>query len=461
MATYRIGIGSFNLKDGAVGLGTESSGLGNLKVEGTIKTTDLDVTGVSTFYRYAGFAADNINISIGRTTTLTGEHSTIGDIVVGVGETFTVSTGATIDVGTVESVSIGTHFSFPTGGLNDRPEVLVEGTVRFNVDIGTLEFYNGVEWKQFTPSGASGRAVWGGGYNPATPIWPSPSTTPGLSYAMDFVSIPTLGNAQHFGDLSAGGGSKGSMGGNGSRGLFIGGYWPAAPSKTQQIDYITIPSQGNGIDFGDLTNSNTWGAQGASSSTRGIRMAGFSAVNTIDYVEISTVGDAIDFGDLTSTRFSAGVCASPVRVLGGGGNNGATLYSTIDMITTSSKGNSVDDGDLRLGAYGVSSASSSTRGIWAGGYNTTQNTEIQYRTISSSGMAQYFGDLSVKKHYPAATSSQIRGLMGGGMTGPVLLNTIEYVTIATTGNSSDFGDLLESRRASAAVSDSHGGLGGY
>ena len=46
MATYRIGIGSFNLKDGAVGIGTESTGLGNLKVEGTYKTTDLDVTGV-------------------------------------------------------------------------------------------------------------------------------------------------------------------------------------------------------------------------------------------------------------------------------------------------------------------------------------------------------------------------------------------------------------------------------
>ena len=75
MATYRIGIGSFNLKDGAVGLGTESSGLGNLKVEGTIKTTDLYVTGVSTFTRYAGLAADDLNINVD--TSLTGEHSTL------------------------------------------------------------------------------------------------------------------------------------------------------------------------------------------------------------------------------------------------------------------------------------------------------------------------------------------------------------------------------------------------
>jgi len=129
MATYRIGIGSFNLKDGAVGLGTESSGLGNLKVEGTFKTTDLDTTsGIATFTRYAGFAVDNLEIGKdSRDTTLTGEHFTTGDIVVGVNSTFTVSVGATVDVGTVPSVSIGTHFSPPTGGVEDRPEVPVEG----------------------------------------------------------------------------------------------------------------------------------------------------------------------------------------------------------------------------------------------------------------------------------------------------------------------------------------------
>ena len=191
MATYRIGIGSFNLKDGAVGLGTESSGLGNLKVEGTVKTTDLDVIGVSTFQRYAGFAADDVNIV--RDTSLTGEHSTIGDIVVGLNSTFTVSVGATVDVGTVESVSIGTHFSPPSGGIEDRPEVPVEGTVRFNTDLNTLEFYNGVDWRQFTVnnSGGSGRAVYAGGRTPS-----SPYTT-----KIEYAEIASTGNTQGFGDL--------------------------------------------------------------------------------------------------------------------------------------------------------------------------------------------------------------------------------------------------------------------
>ena len=121
MASYRIGIGSFSLaENGGVGIGTDSAGLGNLRVEGTFKTTDLDITtGIATFTRYAGFAVDNLEI---KDTSLTGEHSTQGDIVVGLNSTFTVSTGATVTVETVESVSIGTHFSPPTGGTEERPE---------------------------------------------------------------------------------------------------------------------------------------------------------------------------------------------------------------------------------------------------------------------------------------------------------------------------------------------------
>ena len=189
MATYRIGIGSFNLKDGAIGIGTESTGLGNLKVEGTYKTSDLDVTGVSTFIRYAGFVADDININ---DTTLTGEHTSTGDIVVGVNSTFTVSTGATVTVGSIESVSIGTHFSPPTGCINDRPEVPVEGTVRFNTDLNTLEFYNGVEWRQFTVSGNRGRGLNGGGaINSAN-----------QSKIIEYIQIQTLGNSQNFGELN-------------------------------------------------------------------------------------------------------------------------------------------------------------------------------------------------------------------------------------------------------------------
>ena len=167
MPIARIGYGTdFILKDQGVGIGTDTTGV-KLKVGGTTKA-NYNITGIASLTNYAGFAA--ADQSIDGTVTLTGEHSTLGDIVVGIGSTFIVSVGATVDVGTVPSVSIRTHFSPPTGGVEERPEVPVEGTVRFNKDLNTLEFYNGVDWRQFTVSGASTRAVVGGGYDAPAPI---------------------------------------------------------------------------------------------------------------------------------------------------------------------------------------------------------------------------------------------------------------------------------------------------
>ena len=411
MATYRIGIGSFNLKDGAVGIGTESTGLGNLKVEGTIKTTDLDVTGVSTFTRYAGFVADDININ--RDTSLTGEHSTIGDIVVGLNSTFTVSTGATVTVGTVESVSIGTHFSPPTGGINDRPEVPVEGTVRFNIDLNTLEFYNGVEWRQFTVSGARGRGLSGGGaINSAN-----------QSNIIEYIQIQTLGNSISFGELNV------------------------------------------------LARYNT----AVASSTRGLFAGGYSPVrNTIDYVEISTLGNAADFGDLFTGKYYGSGCASPVRGIFQGVTANNTSEGRYQYVTIASKGNSIEWGDPYYKRTAASMASNSVRGIIAGGVNAEHpwfdvvTKSIEYITIASTGSAEYFGEL---QHFRSNSfngcSTSTRAVFCGGSgdtadsPNATLMNSSEFVTIASSGNAQDFGDLSEPRRSMGQCSDSHGGLGGY
>ena len=149
MATFRVGVGSFNIKDGAVGFGTDTDGLGNLKSQRCNKNNMISiVSGASTLTRYSGFAADNINQL--ENITLTSEVGTIGDIVVGVGTSVIISSASTVTVGTVESVSIGTHFSPPTGGIEERGEDFVEGMMRFNTDLNTMEFYNGNEWRQFT-----------------------------------------------------------------------------------------------------------------------------------------------------------------------------------------------------------------------------------------------------------------------------------------------------------------------
>ena len=450
MATYRIGIGSFNLKDNAVGIGTESTGLGNLKVEGTFKTEDLDVTGVSTFTRYAGFAADNLNIN--KDTTLTGEHLTTGDIVVGVNSTFTVSVGATVDVGTVPSVSIGTHFSPPTGNINDRPECPVEGTVRFNKDLNTLEFYNGVDWRQFTVNGSSGRGVFSGG------------ETPTRVSTMDYITIASQGNAISFGNLTNSSGvlRDTSACSSSTRGIICTGEDGSTP-RIVDIQYFTIQSAGNSIDYGDLTVG-TRGSSAVSSSTRGICKNGStpSYVGTIDSFEISTTGNAIDFGDQATASAGGGGASSPTRGIFGGGYT-PTTFAELSYITISSFGNSVKFGELTTARHSPARGivSNTTRGFIVGGSPSGKAIPIDTINFSTLGNAVDFGNLNTTRaEAPSGCSSSTRGIAAGGAT-PTMLKSIDYFTLSTSGSAAYFGDLTEARAGFGGCSDSHGGLGGY
>jgi hypothetical protein len=462
MATFRVGVGSFNIKDGAVGFGTDTDGLGNLRVKGVTKTTGSIVSGASTLTRYSGFAADNINQL--ENITLTSEVGTIGDIVVGVGTSVIISSGSTVTVGTVESVSIGTHFSPPTGGIEERGQDFVEGMMRFNTDLNTMEFYNGNEWRQFTytsdiqnsPS-SSGRALVAGGENPSN------------SSSIDFFNISTNGNANHFGNLSTTIGQGASCSSR-TRGLFAGGR---TPSVINNIEYTTIPSEGNSIDFGDLTLARrrmTGG--GLSSSIRGIFASGYVPspaldVNIIEYVEIATIGNSLDFGDLSVGSWYVSSFSSPTR---GVITEGSDL-PTMEFITISSKGNSVTFGDSTVTAAGRQSCSNSVRGITAGGYGSATTPGhplirfIEFVTIASSGNGQVFGDLTRASAYGQATSSNTRGVFTGGYAtvggGANESNTIDFVIISSAGNAQDFGDLTEGRGGAGACSDCHGGLGGY
>ena len=81
----------------------------------------------------------------------------------------------------------------------------------------------------------------------------------------------------------------------------MGGY--ASPARTNVIQYVTIQSTGNAIDFGDLTDARDPAV--TSSLTRGIACTGDypSNVNIIDFIEIMTTGNTIDFGDLNITGY--------------------------------------------------------------------------------------------------------------------------------------------------------------
>ena len=98
MPIARIGYGTdFILENQGVGIATDTTDV-KLEVGGTTKA-NYNITGIASLTNYAGFA--NAEQNIAGVTTVTGEHSTLGDIVVGVGSVLNVSVGATIDVGTV------------------------------------------------------------------------------------------------------------------------------------------------------------------------------------------------------------------------------------------------------------------------------------------------------------------------------------------------------------------------
>ena len=79
-----------------------------------------------------------------------------------------------------------------------------------------------------------------------------------------------------------------------SRMLVHGG---STPTKQNTIDFVEIPTTGNATDFGDLTSTRTEGGSGANVS-RAVFMGG-GEENTIDYVHFSSQGNAADFGDKT------------------------------------------------------------------------------------------------------------------------------------------------------------------
>ena len=282
-----------------------------------------------------------------------------------------------------------------------------------------------------------GRGVFGGG-----------GTSPLSSNTIDYVQISTQGNAIDFGDLTQARRMPSSCSSS-TRGLWGGGY---DPTSYNIIDYITIATTSNALDFGDLTAARL-GLTACSNSTRGLFAAGFSS-NIIDYVTIASTGNAIDFGDVVnlSTNQPAS-CSSSTRGVFAGGTSPTT--NVIEYVTILTTGNALDFGDLTVDRGGSpSGCSSPIRGIFAGG--AAPSSLIDYITIASTGNTITFGNLTVARRNSAGCSNSIRGVFGGSDNPSS--NTIDFITIASTGNAQDFGDLT-SNRGGAACSDSHGGLG--
>ena len=288
------------------------------------------------------------------------------------------------------------------GGLVNTIDYITISTTGDAKDFGDLTLAR----RRVASTSSSTRGVFAGGYSPDKDN-------------IDYVTISSTGNAFDFGNLVA---ATRTMGGlsDGVRGLFgSGSIGPGYGVYQDRIDKITIASKGNASNFGNLTYARD-GASGASSPTIGVFVSGYDhdaspiRLNLIDFVTISTDGNAADFGDLTINRGPSGNGNTTRGVFAGGyaptGSPGAV--DTIDYITYASKGDAIDFGDLTR-AFGVfGAASNSIRAVWCGGYGQPAGfySELEYITIATLGDATSFGDLTLDRASGAACSDAHGGL---------------------------------------------------
>ena len=331
------------------------------------------------------------------------------------------------------------------------------GAIRFNSDSNKMECFNGTKWMQIAVSSpdldGGARGLIGGGYGGGS----SPYHLNNIQY----ITITTAGNSIDFGDRTIVG--AGGAFSSATRGVMGGAL---APTYVNTVDYITMSSTGNAIDFGDKTTTDAR-MGGISNSTRGCFAGGFDAPaadNHIEFCTIATTGNFVDFGDLTTNKENpSGNINSPTRGFWAGGDQAGdgTEAPSIDRITIATTGNATSIGDLATCSTGGAGLSNATRGIYAGGYDpspvSSTISDIQYFDMSSEGNAVQFGDLTNQQKYlMGGVSDCVRGVFMGGH--PASVNTITYISIATQGDSVDFGDLVQGTYAYNGMSTGHGGL---
>jgi len=335
------------------------------------------------------------------------------------------------------------------------PSEIPLGAMRFNSDSQKLEYWVGSAWMQiqtFSPNLDGGvRGFFMGGGEPAE------------VNRIEFVNIATAGNAADFGDLTKARMENSALS-NRTRALTAG---DSVPGSDDTIDVFTMSSTGNASDFGNLLSStnNMQGNGALANATRGIFGGGYQVApagghNIMQYVTINSNGNAVDFGDLPGSGSFSGVTggSSPTRGLWfGGGPSGGT--NSIAYVTIASTGNTQDFADKTDADSHGTTASNSVRILYFTGSSLTNL--IEYVTTATFGNAMDFGDMTITTRYAATSSSSpTRGVVGGGGY-PNRTNVIDYNQIMTLGNSVDFGDLVTERFlcTRGCVSTGHGGLG--
>ena len=233
---------------------------------------------------------------------------------------------------------------------------------RNNIDFVTIpslgnasDFGDLQETRIGNPSGISNqiRGLVAGGENP------------GNTNDIDYITIASTGNAVDFGHLSNAY-QTGFAAGSTTRGIFAGGR--GTPGYYNVIEFVTFMTTGDVTDFGDLSSQKKGSGKGnASNSTRAIfcgeDKSGDTITNVIEFITIATTGNAIDFGDATSNITTVANLFSSTRGVFSGGYNGSSNVNSIQFVEIATTGNAQDFGDCTLTNASRTGASSGHGGL--------------------------------------------------------------------------------------------------
>ena len=334
--------------------------------------------------------------------------------------------------------------------MSNKPPIEVpQGAIRLNTDSQRLEFFAQDRWYEMatdTPvlDGGVGRGFVAGGNVPG-----------GKTNGIQSINFSTLATDTAFGDItSARGGPAGAA--SRTRGIVAGG---GEPSRVNKIDFFAMTSRFSGIsasDFGDLTQGRSTDGGGLSSETRAVIAGGTtpSNSNVIDFITIASTGDAVDFGDLIGTASQCGGVSSPTRGIFFRPN------TNLDFVTIATTGDAQDFGDLPLNAAACGNGYGNViRGEYSGGNPSSPSTARQSFIFTTKGEASKFGDLIVTRNNHMAASSPTRCIVAGGTVSGSPSNQIEYVNPTTSGVAVDTNTSFANAPSGAAgLSNAHGGL---
>ena len=274
---------------------------------------------------------------------------------------------------------------------------------------------------------------------------------------IDAFQITTTGNATDFGD---------SLNSSGSQFLCAGFSDSVKGFEAGGTNSVTIQTMGYSTgsvatDFGDLTTVKAE-TGGYSNSTRGLIGGQGTDFGGIDYVTMASVGNAVDFGDFSSANRNnqCHASGSQVKAIYAGFQSDKRVT---DFVVPQTTGNGTDFATLTNDHQNCFTGGNLTRIIVAGGRSTYPSDSMEYNSVASNSGWSDFGDLSANSGQAmgGSVSSSTRMVIAGGTRDNFVITAeMWYLEIATTGNAVDFGDLTTAKRGHEARNPSSASVTG-